>query len=64
MKKFYKLMINYDDESDEVDSLSEVVEEMQNEVEEDVWLETDDSKVLLPPEIARHLEESGILGIT
>tara|TARA_Y100000310_G_C20414773_1_gene683754 strand:- start:537 stop:731 length:195 start_codon:yes stop_codon:yes gene_type:complete len=64
MKKFYKLMINYDDESDQVDSLSEVIEEIQDEAEEDIWLETEDDRILLPPEIARYLEESGILGIT
>ena len=60
MMKEYKLSIKYDDVSDEIDSLSEILEEVGAEA---VWLETADGTVLLPPELAKYLEETGILGI-
>ena len=60
MKKCYKLTIDYDDELEEVDGLSEALEEIGAE---GVWLDTGDKTILLPPEIAKHLEETGILGI-
>ena len=63
MKKQCKLSIEYDDESEEIDSLSEILEEMYISDEEGVWLDTGDKTILLPPEIAKHLEETGILGI-
>ena len=62
MKKQYKLSIEYDDVSDEIDSLSEILEEVGAEAEA-IWLETADGTILLPPELARYLEEIGILGI-
>ena len=61
MKKQYKLSIEYDDKCDEVDSLSEVLEEIGDE---SIWLDTGEKTVLLPPEISKYIEESGILGIT
>ena len=60
MKKQYKLSIEYDDVSEEVDSLSEILEE---EDVEGIWLDTGDKTILLPPEIAKYLDTDGILGI-
>ena len=60
MKKCYKLKIDYDDELDEVDSLSEILEDIGGD---GIWLDTGDGTVLLPPEVAKYLEETGILGL-
>ena len=60
MKKCYKLVIDYDDESEEVDGLSEVLE---NIGDEGIWLDTGEETILLPPELAKYLDETGILGI-
>ena len=60
MKKCYKLKIDYDDELDEVDSLSEILEDIGGD---GIWLDTGDGTVLLPPEMAKYLEETGILGL-
>ncbi len=57
MKKQYKLSILYDDE---VDGLSEVVEEADDG---SVWLDTGEETVQLPAEIVKYLESDGILGI-
>ena len=57
MKKQYKLSILYDDE---VDSLSEIVEDADDG---SVWLDTGDETVQLPAEIVKYLESDGILGI-
>ena len=63
MKKHYKLSIAYDDESEEVDSLPETLEEMYISDEEGVWLDTGDKTIRLPLEIAEYIELNGILGI-
>ena len=63
MKKKYNLSIEYDDESEEVDSLSEVLEEMHTSDEEDVWLDTGEKTIQLPAEIVKYIESDGILGI-
>ena len=60
MKKSYKLVIDYDDESEEVDGLSEVLEGIGDE---GIWLDTGEETILLPPELAKYLDETGILGI-
>ena len=60
MKKQYKLSIRYDDKGDEVDSLSEVLEEIDDG---SVWLDTGEETIQLPPEIVKYLESDGILGI-
>ena len=60
MKKEYKLSIRYDDKGDEVDSISEVLEDMDDG---SVWLDTGDKTVQLPAEIAKYLESDGILGL-
>jgi len=57
MKKQYKLSILYDDE---VDSISEIVEEADDG---SVWLDTGEETVQLPAEIVKYLESDGILGI-
>jgi|TARA_R100001530_G_scaffold24897_1_gene20164 hypothetical protein len=58
MKKQYKLSIEYGDELEEVDSLSE-------EEEEDgaVWLDTGDGVIKLPHELLPYLRDTDILGI-
>ena len=61
MKKEYKLSIRYDDILDEVDSLTEVLEDVGAE---GIWLDTGEETILLPPELAKYLEETGILGMT
>ena len=60
MKKQYKLSIDYDDESDEVDNLSEVLEEAGDDC---IWLDTGDMTIQLPKEIAKYLDDTGIMGI-
>ena len=60
MKKCYKLAIDYDDELEEVDSLSETLESIGTE---GIWLDTGEKTILLPPEVAKYLEEIGILGL-
>ena len=60
MKKEYKLSIRYNDEDEEVDSLSEVLEEIDDG---SVWLDTGEETVQLPAEIVKYLESDGILGI-
>jgi len=65
MKKQYKLSIQYDDASEEVDSLSEELS-IEGDVDgEDgaVWLETGDRVVKLPPELIPYLRDNDILGI-
>ena len=59
MKKCYRL-IDCDDDIEEVDGLSEVLEDIEAE---GIWLDTGDKTILLPPEMAKYLEETGILGI-
>ena len=60
MKKSYKLVIDHSDDLEEVDSLPEVLEDIGAE---DVWLDTGEMTILLPPELAEILEETGILGM-
>jgi len=61
MKKEYKLSIRYDDILDEVESLTEILEDVGAE---GIWLDTGEETFLLPPELAKYLEETGILGMT
>ena len=49
MKKCYKLVCSEDESEEEYDS---------------IWLDVGEKTVLLPPEISKYIEESGILGIT
>ena len=63
MKKQYKLSIEYDDELEEVDNLSEVLEEVCISDEDGIWLETGDKTIQLPAEIAKYIDRDGILGL-
>ena len=63
MKKQCKLSIEYDDESEEVDSLSEISEEIHISDEEDIWLEAGEVTIRLPKEVAEYIELNGILGM-
>ena len=60
MKKSYKLVIDYDDESEEVDGLSEVLEGIGGE---GIWLDTGEETIRLPKEVAEYIELNGILGM-
>tara|TARA_R100000687_G_scaffold53534_1_gene42481 strand:+ start:434 stop:595 length:162 start_codon:yes stop_codon:yes gene_type:complete len=53
MKKQYKLLIEdiLEDSDDDDDS-------------PEIWLETGEGTILLPPEIAKYLDAYGIMGIT
>tara|TARA_Y100000310_G_C20371744_1_gene663832 strand:- start:412 stop:576 length:165 start_codon:yes stop_codon:yes gene_type:complete len=53
-------MINYDDKLEEIDELSEVLEDVGAE---GIWLDTGNITIMLPPELAKYLEEAGILGL-
>jgi hypothetical protein len=57
MKKCYKLT-DIDNEYEEIDD-SEVPEEFA----EGTWLDTGEITILLPPELAKCLEETGVLGL-
>ena len=59
MKKCYKVIVS-DDELEESDGLSEVLEDTEDE---GIWLDTGEKTILLPPEMAKYLEETGILGM-
>jgi hypothetical protein len=61
MKKCYKFIPHCDDDIEEVDGLSEALEDIGAE---GVWLDTGEITILLPPELAKCLEETGILGLT
>jgi|TARA_R100000501_G_C2586617_1_gene87985 uncharacterized protein len=58
MKKCYNLKHN--DKLEEIEELSEVLEDIGAE---GVWLDTGEATILLPPELAEYLEETGILGL-
>ena len=60
MKRFYKLKVDCDDELEVVDELSEVLEDIGAE---GVWLDTGEITILLPPEMAKYIERTGILGM-
>ena len=61
MKKCYKLTIDYDDDLEEVDGLSEALQDIG--ASEGIWLDTGEKTILIPPEMAKYLEETGILGL-
>ena len=59
MKKCYRFIVS-DDENEEVDGLPETLEEIEAE---DMWLDTGEVTIKLPPEIAKYLDETGIMGL-
>ena len=61
-KKEYRLSIDYDPDKEEIERLSEVLEQ---EVTTNVWFDTGDEVLLVPREMLKYLEDSqGIIGIT
>ena len=58
MKKQHKLSV--EDITDEVDSLAEVLEDAGAE---GIILDTGEMTIILPPELAKYVEDTGILGI-
>jgi hypothetical protein len=61
MKKCYKLLIDYDDELEEVEGLSETLEEIEAE---GTWIDNGEMTLMMPDEISKLLQQSEILGIT
>ena len=59
MKKQYKLSKPDDD----VDGYSDILKEVYISDEEGIWLDTGEETIYLPPEFAKYLEKSGILGL-
>ena len=60
MKKCYKLLIDYDDELEEVEGLSETLEEIEAE---GTWIDNGEMPLMMPDEISKLLQQSEILGI-
>ena len=61
-KKEYRLSIEYDTDTEEIESLSEVLEQ---ESAANIWFDTGDEVLLVPREMLKYLEKSqGLLGIT
>ena len=54
MKKQYKLKKEYDDALEEVESLHEALEGLEDC--DSIWLDTGDGSIELPKEIAKYLE--------
>ena len=60
-KKEYRLSIEYDPDKEEIDRLSEVLEQ---EITTNVWFDTGDEVLQLPSEVLKYIEDSnGVLGI-
>jgi len=60
-KKEYRLSIDYDPDKEEIERLSEVLEQ---EVTTNIWFDTGDEVLQLPSEVLKYIEDSnGVLGI-
>ena len=60
-KKEYRLSIDYDTDTEEIESLSEVLEQETNT---NIWFDTGDEVLQVPTEVLKYIEDSnGILGI-
>ena len=60
-KKEYRLSIEYDTDTEEIERLSEVLEQ---ESEANVWFDTGEEVFQIPSEILKYIEDSnGVLGI-
>ncbi len=60
-KKEYRLSIDYDPDKEEIERLSEVLEQ---EITTNVWFDTGDEVLQLPSEVLKYIEDSnGVLGI-
>ena len=61
VKKEYRLSIDYDPDKEEIERLSEVLEQETNT---NIWFDTGDEVLQMPSEILKYIEDSnGILGI-
>ncbi len=60
-KKEYRLSIDYDPDKEEIERLSEVLEQ---EITTNIWFDTGDEVLQLPSEVLKYIEDSnGVLGI-
>jgi hypothetical protein len=59
MKREYYLKIVYDTEAEEIESVTEDVDDM----EDTVYLDVDDHMVKVPKELVKYLDE-GVLGLS
>ena len=60
-KKEYRLSIDYDTDTEEIESLSEVLEQ---ESDTNIWFDTGEEVLKIPSEILKYIEDSnGVLGI-
>ena len=60
-KKEYRLSIDYEPDKEEIERLSEVLEQ---EITTNVWFDTGDEVLQLPSEVLKYIEDSnGVLGI-
>ena len=60
-KKEYRLSIEYDTDTEEIERLSEVLEQETNT---NIWFDTGDEVLYMPSELLKYIEDSnGILGI-
>ena len=60
-KKEYRLSIDYDPDKEEIERLSEVLEQ---EITTNVWFDTGEEVLKIPTEMLKYIEDSnGVLGI-
>ena len=60
-KKEYRLSIEYDTDTEEIERLSEVLEQ---ESSVNIWFDTGDEVLYMPSELLKYIEDSnGVLGI-
>jgi len=60
-KKEYRLSIDYDPDKEEIERLSEVLEQ---EITTNIWFDTGEEVLQLHSEVLKYIEESnGVLGI-
>ena len=60
-KKEYRLSIDYDTDTEEIESLSEVLEQ---ESDTNIWFDTGEEVLKIPTEMLKYIEDSnGVLGI-
>ena len=60
-KKEYRLSIEYDTDTEEIERLSEILEQETNT---NIWFDTGDEVLQLPSEVLKYIEDSnGVLGI-
>ena len=60
-KKEYRLSIDYDPDKEEIERLSEVLEQ---ESDTNIWFDTGEEVLKIPTEMLKYIEDSnGVLGI-